>query len=276
MKILQNFINILIPKLIETGYNLVVALLILLIGFRIVKFVLKRISKSKGFQRIDKNAQSFLLSFLKIIAYTIIVIIAVSILGVPTASIIALLGSAGLAIGLALQGGLSNLAGGVLIVLFKPFAVGDYIKTENGHEGTVMKIDVFYTTLKKSDNTKIVVPNGSLSNEAVYDVSHYGTRRVELKFSTSYKDDVKGIKRLLLDVAAKHELVLDDPEPFAALENHGQNGLEYVLRVWTDKDNYWTVYYDLCAAVKEEFDLRGIEIPYPQMDVHIKNESKKN
>ena len=200
---------------------------------------------------------------------------AISKLGIPMASIIALLGSAGLAVGLALQGGLTNVAGGVLILIFKPFAVGDYIKTENGHEGTVMKIDIFYTTLKKSDNTKIVVPNGTLSNEAVYDVSHYGTRRVDLKFSTSYKDDVKGVIRILLEVAASHELVLDDPAPFAALENHGQSSLDFVLKVWTDKDNYWTVYYDLCTGVKEEFDLRGIEIPYPQMDIHIKENKSK-
>lgn len=276
MKTFQKILDNFLPKLIDSSYHLIIAILIITIGLRLVKFIIKRITKSKGFQKIDKNAQSFLTSFLKIIGYIIVIVIAISIIGVPMASIVALLGSAGLAIGLALQGGLTNVAGGFLILFFKPFSVGDYIKTENNHEGTVMKIDIFYTTLKKGDNTKIVVPNGTLSNEAIYDVSHYGTRRVELKFSTSYKTDVKGVVRLLLDVAAKHELVLDDPAPFAALTEHGQSSLDFVLRVWTDKDNYWTVYYDLCSAVKEEFDLRGIEIPYPQMDVHIKNEPKNS
>ena len=274
MKTLNKIIDTFLPKLIDAGLQLILAILIFVIGFKLVKFIIKRLTKSKGFQKIDKSAESFLTSFLKILGYIVVFIIAISIVGVPMASIVALLGSAGLAIGLALQGGLSNVAGGFLILFFKPFSVGDYIKTENNHEGTVMKIDIFYTTLKKGDNTKIVVPNGTLSNEAIYDVSHYGTRRVDLRFSTSYNADVKGVVRLLLDVATKHELVLDEPAPFAALAEHGASSLDFVLRAWTDKDNYWTVYYDLCAAVKEEFDLRGIEIPYPQMDVHIKNDPK--
>lgn len=275
MKVWNKFVDTALPKIAEGVLDFVWAMVILIVGFKLVKFLVNKLAKSKGFQKIDKSAQSFFKSFLKISADVLILIMAISKLGIPMASIIALLGSAGLAVGLALQGGLTNVAGGVLILMFKPFAVGDYIKTENGHEGTVMKIDIFYTTLKKSDNTKIVVPNGTLSNEAVYDVSHYGTRRVDLKFSTSYKDDVKGVIRILLEVAARHELVLDDPAPFAALENHGQSSLDFVLKVWTDKDNYWTVYYDLCTGVKEEFDLRGIEIPYPQMDIHIKENKSK-
>lgn len=271
----NTLINNLLETLIKYGLRLIIALLIVVIGFKIAKTIIKRIEKGKGFQRIDKSAQSFIKSFINITLKILIVIIAASILGVPMTSMVAVLGSLGLAIGLALQGGLTNVAGGVLILLFKPFIVGDYIKTENGHEGTVVKIDIFYTTLRKADNTKIVVPNGTLSNEAIYDVSHYPTRRVDLTFSTGYKDDVKGVIRVLKEVASRHELVLDDPAPFAALQSHGESSLDFVLRVWTDKDNYWTVYFDLCAAVKEEFDLRGIEIPYPQMDVHIKDAPNK-
>lgn len=264
-------INNLLETLVRSGIKLILVIIILVIGFKLTKVILKRFSNTKSFKKIDISAQSYIKSFINIGFKIFLIIIAASILGVPMASIVAVIGSAGLAIGLALQGGLSNVAGGVLILLFKPFIVGDYIKTENGHEGTVMKIDIFYTTLKKADNTKIVVPNGELSNEAVYDVSHYGTRRVDLYFSTGYKDDVQGTIRILTDTATRHELVLDDPEPFAALTEHGDSCLKFTLRVWVDKDDYWTVYYDLCAAVKEEFDLRGIEIPYPQMDVHIKD-----
>ena len=264
-------INNLLETLIKCGLRLIIALLIVAIGFKIAKTIIKKIEKGKGFQRIDKSAQSFIKSFISITLKILILIIAASILGVPMTSMVAVLGSLGLAIGLALQGGLTNVAGGVLLLLFKPFIVGDYITTENGHEGTVVKIDIFYTTLRKADNTKIVVPNGALSNEAIYDVSHYPTRRVDLTFSTSYKDDINSVIRILKEVASRHELVLDDPAPFAALKTHGASSLDFVLRVWTAKDNYWTVYFDLCAAVKEEFDLRGIEIPYPQMDVHIKD-----
>ena len=264
-------INNLLETLINYSARLIIAVVILIIGFKLSKVIIKRIEKGNSFQKIDKSAQSFIKSFINVIFKIIVLIIFASILGVPMTSMVAIIGSVGLAIGLALQGGLTNVAGGVLLLLFKPFVVGDYIKTENGHEGTVVKIDVFYTTLRKSDNTKIVVPNGTLSNEAIYDVSHYPTRRVDLTFSTGYKDDVKGVIRVLTDVASRHELVLDDPAPFAALQSHGESSLNFVLRVWTDKDNYWTVYFDLCAAVKEEFDLRGIEIPYPQMDVHIKD-----
>lgn len=268
-------LNNLIDTLVRYGIRLVIGLFILFIGLKLTKLFIKKLENGKGFQKIDKSAQSFIKSFLNITLKVLVVIIAASILGVPMTSMVAVLGSLGLAIGLALQGGLTNVAGGVLLLLFKPFIVGDYIKTENGHEGTVVKIDIFYTTLRKADNTKIVVPNGILSNEAIYDVSHYPTRRVDLTFSTGYKDDVKGVIRVLKEVASRHELVLDDPAPFAALQSHGESSLDFVLRVWTDKDNYWTVYFDLCAAVKEEFDLRGIEIPYPQMDVHIKDAPNK-
>ena len=243
--------------LLSSGLKLLLACLVLFVGFKFVKFLLARISKRHGFQRIDPSAQTFIKSFLNIAAKILIVITA-----------------AALAIGLALQGGLSNLAGGVLLLVFKPFTIGDYIKTEGGFEGTVVKIDIFYTTLRTSDNTKVVVPNGTLSNEAISDVSHYGTRRVELKFSAGYQNDVDQVIALLKETAARHSLVINDPAPpFAALAAHGDNALNYVLRVWCRQEDYWTVYYDLCAEIKREFDRNGIEIPYPQLDVHVKDSS---
>ena len=262
--------------LISSGLKLMLACLILIIGFKLVKFLLARISKRRGFQRIDPSAQTFIKSFLNIGAKILIVITAAAIMGVPMTSIAAAIASAGLAIGLALQGGLSNLAGGVLLLIFKPFAIGDYIKTENGLEGTVVKIDIFYTTLKMADNTKIVIPNGTLSNEAISDVSHYGTRRVELKFSAGYQNDVDQVLSILKATAARHSLVVCEPAPpFAALASHGDSALNYVLRVWCRQEDYWTVYYDLCAEIKREFDRNGIEIPFPQLDVHVKDSGGK-
>lgn len=262
--------------LLSSGLKLLLACLVLFVGFKFVKFLLARISKRHGFQRIDPSAQTFIKSFLNIAAKILIVITAAAIMGVPMTSITAAIASAALAIGLALQGGLSNLAGGVLLLVFKPFTIGDYIKTEGGFEGTVVKIDIFYTTLRTSDNTKVVVPNGTLSNEAISDVSHYGTRRVELKFSAGYQNDVDQVIALLKETAARHSLVINDPAPpFAALAAHGDNALNYVLRVWCRQEDYWTVYYDLCAEIKREFDRNGIEIPYPQLDVHVKDSSGK-
>lgn len=268
---MEKFFNQISDFLINSGLRFLLACLVVFVGFKLIKFLVSRIAKGRGFQKIDPSAQSFLKSFVNITAKILIVITAAAIMGVPMTSMTAVIGSAGLAIGLALQGGLSNLAGGVLLLMFKPFSLGEYIKTADGYEGTVVKIDIFYTTLRMADNTKIVIPNGKLSNEAISDVSHYGTRRVELKLTAGYQNDVDQVLEILKDTAAKHPLVINDPvPPFAALASHGDNALQYVLRVWCNKDDYWTVYYDLCAAIKKEFDNCGIEIPFPQLDVHLK------
>lgn len=271
---MEDFLNKVYDFLMKSGLKIVLAGVVLIVGFKLVKFLLARISKGRGFQKIDPSAQSFIKSFVGIASKIVIIVTAAAILGVPMTSMTAVIGSVGLAIGLALQGGLSNLAGGVLILVFKPFVLGEYIKTEDGHEGTVVKIDIFYTTLRKADNTKIVIPNGRLSNEAVYDVSHYDTRRVELNFSAGYQNDVDQVLAILKGAASQHKMVVNDPAPpFAALTSHGDNALNYVLRVWCAKDDYWTVYYDLCADIKKAFDENGIEIPYPQMDIHIKKQN---
>lgn len=268
---MEELLNKITNYLISGGLRILLAGLLIFVGFKLIKFLISRIAKGRGFQKIDPSAQSFIKSFVGIAAKILIIITAAAVLGVPMTSMTAIIGSAGLAIGLALQGGLSNLAGGFLLLVFKPFAIGDYISTADGYEGTVVKIDIFYTTLKMADNTKIVVPNGKLSNETISDVSHYGTRRVELKLTAGYQNDVDRVIGILKETAAAHPLVIDDPAPpFAALASHGDNALHYVLRAWCNKDDYWTVYYDLSAEIKKEFDRNGIEIPYPQLDVHLK------
>ena len=273
---MEDFLKKVSDFLLNSGLKLLLAALLIFIGFRLIKFLIGRICKTRGFQKIDHSAKSFIKSFVNITAKIVILITAAAILGMPITSVTAVIASAGLSIGLALQGGLSNLAGGVLILIFKPFTLGEYIKTEDGQEGTVVKIDIFYTTLRKADNTKIVIPNGKLSNESISDVSHYGTRRVDLTFSAGYDCDIDQVVALLKSTASSHALVIQDPvPPFAALSAHGDSALQFVLRVWCQKDDYWTVYYDLCAAVKKAFDQNGIEIPYPQMDVHVKNQASQ-
>ncbi len=266
---MKDFIVKYSESIISGGIKIIAALAILIIGFKAVKLLVSRLARGKGFRKIDPSAQSFIKSAIGIAAKIIIIITAAAVLGVPMTSVSAMIASTGLAIGLALQGGLSNIAGGVLLLIFKPFSVGDYIKTQNGFEGTVVKIDIFYTTLRMYDNTKVVVPNGAISNETISDVSAYGTRRVELTFSSSYSSDPDKAIEILKKTASENELVLPDPPPFAALKSHGESSLNYVLYAWCKESDYWTVYYALPIAVKKAFDEGGIDIPFPQLDVHV-------
>ena len=253
-------------------FKLIAAGLILLIGGRLIKWILGRIVKSKGFQKMDISVQSFTKSFLKIAAWVILIISAAGIIGIPMSSFLTLLASAGVAIGLALQGALSNLAGGLMILFFRPFRVGDFIET-GAHSGTVQDITVFYTILLTPDNKRITLPNGTLTNAAVVNYSEKETRRVDLEFSVGYDCDIDKVKGLLLRVAEEHELVLDDPAPFARLIRQDDSALAFCLRAWCKSDDYWTVYFDLNEQVKKELDANGMEIPFPQLDVHMDTKS---
>ena len=192
------------------------------------------------------------------------------ILGIPTTSFVTALASCGVAIGLALQGALGNLAGGIMILVFKPFRVGDYITTASS-SGTVSNITIMYTMLKTPDNKVITIPNGTLTNSVIENYSASDERRVDLVFTTSYDCDIDKVKTVLLDAVKKHERILKNPEPFARLTKHGDSALEYTVRVWCKAADYWDVNFDLIETVKKDFDANGISIPYPQMDIHIDN-----
>lgn len=251
--------------------NIVLAAVVLLVGFALVKFVTKKITSSKLFSKLDSNVQSLVKNALKIVSYTIIVIIAVEILGVPSATIIAVLGSCGLAIGLALQGGLSNIAGSVIIMLFKPFHVGDYVTSALGN-GTVVDIGIFYTKLNTPDNIVISVPNSALSNSAISNYSAKDTRRVDISLSISYDSDIDLAKKVLLASAETHDLVLKDPAPVVFVTEQADSALNLQLRAWVNNADYWTVKFDLTEDTKKVLDKFSISIPYPQLDVHVKND----
>jgi small conductance mechanosensitive channel len=191
------------------------------------------------------------------------------IIGVPAASLVAVIGSAGLAMGLAVQGGLTNIAGGIIILCFKPFEIGDFVETSS-YSGTVVDIGLIYTTINTPDNKRVVIPNGTVSNASVVDYSAYETRRLDLELSVAYDSDIDMVKETLLSLANAHELVLKDPAPFVRLGTHGDSALIFKLRVWVKSADYWTVNFDLLEASKKVFDKRGIEIPFPQLDVHQK------
>ena len=247
------------------GFKVIGALLVLLIGSIVVSRISKRIRRSK---KTDSTLAHFLASFVNFGGKTVVVIIAISILGVEMSSIVALIASAGVAIGLALQGSLSNIAGGILLIVFKPFKVGDYILV-GGEEGTVHDINLFYTILKKADNTTISLPNAIVSNSSLQNVSTEENRRVDFSLEVAYGTDVEYVKKLLVTIANNHDLVLKDPTPFCRLSAFNANGLGITLRVWTKKEDYWTVNFDLKEDIEKAFTMANIEIPYNKLDVNL-------
>ena len=267
---MDNIINNLSNKSVDLVLKLLGALLVLLIGFKIVSVLEKRLKKPGRFAKIDPTVKTFFISFATISIKAIIIIVVLSIVGVPMASIVTLVGSCAVAIGLALQGGLSNIAGSLMILIFKPFKVGDYIST-NGMDGTVKAITMFYTTITTVDNRTIQLPNGSLSNSNIINYSANDKRRVDIDLSVSYKSDIEKVKKIINDVINKQELILDEEEKFVRLRFHGESALVFTLRVWVNTPDYWTVYFDLMEQIKNEFDKNHIEIPYNQLDVHMVN-----
>ncbi len=257
------------PYIVNIAGKLVVSVFILVIGFKLVKLLAKLMGKSKAFSRLDPNVASFFNSFFSIALKVLVIVTVAGILGIPMTSFITILGSMAVAIGLSLQGSLSNIAGGIILLLFKPFSIGEYISVD-GVEGTVSEIGLYYTYLKTPDNQKVVVPNAVASNNTLVNVTHQTTRRVDLNFTVGYDSDIEVVKDILLGIANAHSDVLKTPaEPMARLSEHGDSALVFVLRCWCKSEQYWDVRFDLLEQVKVAFDQRGISIPYPQMDVHL-------
>ncbi len=267
---MEKILDFLFELLTSLGLKIIEAAIILFIGIKLIKFVKKWIKTSSKLEKVDMGVRTFLSSFLGITLYAILFISIAMILGIPTTSFVTALASCGVAIGLALQGALGNLAGGIMILVFKPFKVGDYIEASST-SGTVTNITIMYTVLTTLDNKVITIPNGTLTNSVIENYSASDERRVDVCFTTGYECDIDKVRSVLLDVAKSHELILKDPEPFARLTNHGENSLEYTLRVWCKASDFWDVKFDLIERVKKEFDANGITIPYPQLDVHIDN-----
>ncbi len=252
--------------LMELGFKALSGILILIIGFKVVNFIDYRLNRGKNFIKIDPTLKSFLSSAIRMGLKGLVVITAVLQIGVQMTSFVAVLGTAGLAVGLALQGSLSNLAGGVLIIFLRPFRVGDYIEG-NGHAGTVRDIGLFYTHLTTPDNKAVIIPNSGLANSSLINYSEHSERRVDFEFGVSYDSDIKMVKKVILEVIERNELILKTPEPFVRLANHGASSLDFKVRVWVATENYWDVFFTTQEEVKEAFDKAGIEIPYPHMVV---------
>jgi len=261
---------------IELLYQVIPSLIYAIIFYFVGRFVVNKLLV--GLQLIlekrDTNLSliTFLLGLVKALLFVSLFIGVATIVGVPMSSFFAILGAAGLAIGLALQGSLSNFAGGVLILLFKPFQVGDVI-IGMGHKGTVQRIDILYTHLFTFDNREVVIPNGNLANADVINITSQPTRRVDMNVGVAYSSDLKKVRKVVLAILAKDSRVHSDPEPVVVLTNFGDSSLDLVIRAWTDTDCYWEVYHETLEKIKEAFEKEQIEIPFPQRVVyHIKEE----
>jgi small conductance mechanosensitive channel len=247
-------------------WDKIIFIILLLIGLRIIKFTINKLNAYLSTKNVDKGIVGFTLSLTKYALYTILVLQVLEKIGVETTGFVAAFASISFAIGLALQGSFANFAGGVLILLLRPFKVGDYINGD-GHSGTVDEISIFYTYLLTVDNKRIMIPNGSLSNHSIVNYTSMAKRRVDLEFGVGYESNHKDVKNAILRVIDKHELILDNPEPFVRLGSHGDSALVYIVRVWAKKEHYWDVHFDLLEQVKEEFDKENISIPYPHIQV---------
>ncbi|MCW8330562.1 small-conductance mechanosensitive channel MscS [Photobacterium sp. SDRW27] len=254
--------------LIQYAVNLVSALLILFIGNMIVKGIANGVAKVLRKKDMDEAVVEFLHSLVRYLLFVIVLIAALGRLGVQTASVVAVIGAAGLAVGLALQGSLSNFAAGVLIVSFRPFKSGDYVEI-GGVAGSVESIQIFSTVLKTPDNKMVVVPNGSVIGGAITNYSRHATRRIDYVIGVSYDADLKKTKEVLTRVVNAESRVLKDPEPTIGVVALADSSVNFVVRPWVKTEDYWGVYFDLLQAIKEELDKENIGIPYPQMDVHL-------
>lgn len=237
------------------------ALVVWIIGSFVIKKVLKLLQKNRKFQSLEGTFRSFMLSFVKIAMYAVLIVSVVGILGVETASIVAALASAGVAVGLALQGALSNLAGGIMLVVFKPFKQGDYIDAA-GASGTVTDVTLFYTVLTTPDNKRITIPNGSLMNANVVDYSAEEFRRVDLSFSCAKSENPANIRSIILKAIAENDKVLDTPAaPFAMLSGGTKESMDFTVRVWVKNADYWDVYFDLTDKITTAFGEAGVQAP---------------
>ena len=253
--------------LVDLAMKIVAALLILIIGLWLVKIIVKLVKKGKKFQKLAPEVQTFTASAVKVLGYVLVILMAVATVGVPTASIIAVLGSCGLAIGLAMQGSLSNLAGGIMLLIFRPFHVGDFI-SDGAHDGTVKNITLFYTTIATPDNLQVTLPNGALANAAIKNLNANETRRLDIDVTLSPAADKEKVCELLLECAKKNELVFDDPAP-EALVTVTEGGLPtFKLRTWFKSGDYWTVYFGLNEAVQKALTENALPLAHQQVDLH--------
>jgi small conductance mechanosensitive channel len=258
----------LIPYITRYGMQVLGAIIILILGKIASSIANRLVRKGMTKAKADPALIGFVASGVSIAIMAFAVIAALAKFGVQTTSFIAVLGAAGLAVGLALQGSLSNFAAGVMILIFKPIRIGDLVET-GGHLGRIKEIGIFVTKMATLDNQKIIIPNSTITGDVINNVNGYGTRRVDMVAGISYADDMNKARTILESILAEHPKVLKDPEPTVAVTELADSSVNLIVRPWVEADDYWTVWFDVTQRTKEEFDAQGISIPFPQRDVHL-------
>ena len=270
--VIRTYLEGMVPSLLGFLVQVIVAIIVLLIGSRIIKFLLKLIKKSLDRSKVEAGVVTFLCSLVKYSLYFVLAMIILAQFGVTTSSVVAVLGSAGLA----LQGSLSNFAGGVLILLLKPFVVGDYIiDGATGQEGTVSSITIFYTKLLTIDNRLILIPNGTLSNSSITNVTHMEKRRIDLLIGVSYEANLAKTKQVLSDVVQCEEKILPGEPVEIYVSELADSSVQMGVRAWVKTEDYWPIRWKLTEDIKNALDANGISIPYPQMDVTVAMQKEK-
>ena len=253
---------------VTLGKNLIVAILIYYIGRFAVRLVVGGLRKVMQRQNVEKTLETFVCNLVRIALMVMVIIAAIGALGIQTTSFIAIFGAAGLAVGLALQGSLSNFAAGVLIVLFRPYRVGDFVEAA-GVSGTVEQVQILTTILKTADNKQIIVPNSQIMGSIITNYSANETRRVDLTVGVSYDDDIDKVLATLRELVDADERILKEPECLIKVQALADSSVNFVVRPWVNSADYWGVYFDLTEAIKKRFDQDGITFPFPQQDVHL-------
>ena len=266
---LERMLEKLYEWVITRGVNVFFGIIFLSIGWKVINKTLKRIRRILESKNADQTITRFLDNVMNVTLKTVLIIIILQYIGVNLTGLTTIVASARVALSLALKGSLANLAGGVIILVARPFNVGDFIETTE-HSGVVEKISIFYTYLVTFDNKQILIPNGILTDSSLVNYSSKEIRRVDLTFSVAYEEDVIRVKNVLINILKKNELVLEEPEFFVGISMHGDSAINFIVKAWCKTEDYWTVYYDLLETVKIKFDEEGISIPYPQMDLHVK------
>jgi len=265
---MDKYIDKIINLGIEYGPKLIGAIVVLILGLWVIKILTKAVSKILNKKKTDASLASFVKMLTNILLKVLLIVSVMGMVGIEMTSFIAVLGAAGLAVGMALSGTLQNFAGGVMILIFKPFKVGDFIEAQ-GYTGTVSEIQLFNTILKTLDNKTVIIPNGGLSTSSMTNYSTEPTRRVDWTFGIAYGDDIDKTKAVLQKLIDADKRILKDPEPFIAVSELADSSVNFTVRVWVKSENYWGVFFDMNEAVYKTFATENLNIPYPQMDVHV-------
>jgi len=260
---------------VDFGLKLLVCIVIYVVGKKLIRLLNNILEKLMNTRKLDVSVISFLTSLINILLTGVLLITVINILGINNSSFLALFASIGVAMGMALSGTMQNFAGGVMILLFRPYKIGDYIQAQ-GQEGTVKSIQIFSTVLITSDNRTIYVPNGGLSNNIIVNFNNQDTRRIEWSIGIDYGTDYDKAKSIIQNILSSENRILNDPAPYIALKTLSPSSVDILIRVWTKRSNYWDVYYNINEQIYKIFAANGINIPFPQMTVHLSDNSKNN